>query len=183
MSGVAPTLWATPAGGAIIALAGVILAQLIALLLSSRERKWKLADEKRLRLVERGEELCSLVWGWQKSQDAPFLYYRMAMDGTIDYNNALDAVNESAKGDMVKVERIELIVDVYFPSLRSIWRAAHSAASSAMSVERDFRSRYKNGLPESAVHKSHFEKFMIEAEKKTTELQAAVAKAVRQVAG
>jgi hypothetical protein len=119
--------WIGPIIGAFLALSGVLVTQVMVARSRHQERQWRLQDEMRLRLIDRGEELYTLIHKWKISFSSNVLHYSIVMRGEIDYNSALDAVNAAGKDNMSSFERIDLIIKVYFPELMNTWAIARES--------------------------------------------------------
>jgi len=145
-----------PIVGALIALAGVGLSQLIAAHFRKTDRSWKIADENRSRVIERGEELYVLLEKWGNNFTASFLRYSRVMTGEIDYNSALDAVRDDLKRSVIQAERIGLIIGIYFPEIADEWKVVQQNVHKTSDIESDFRRGYKSGKTESAEHLTQY---------------------------
>jgi hypothetical protein len=174
--------WFSPAGGASIALIGVAITAFATMWLSGRARRWHLQDERRDRCIARGEEVYSLIRNWHMAQNPSFLYYRLAMKGQIDYNTALDAVIKSGTGQDLKVERIDLILAVYFCNVANCWDEALAAAKHATKIEGDFRALYKEGCTSSELHLRDFEQASVLAERKIETTLSMLSSEIQRIA-
>ena len=143
-----PSCWASSAGGATIALTGVLVTSMLNWIFRKQDRRWRLEDEARLRDIERGEELYSLLHLWSITAYAGFMAYLRVMKGEIDYNSALDIVIESGKRNQKDFERIDLLFSVYFPDLHEKWKSAKEFVHISSSIESRFREKYKRGIIE-----------------------------------
>ena len=177
------SFWYSPAGGATIALVGVAVTGLITWWLSGRTRRWQLADDRRNRLLQRGEEAYSLVRNWYLDRHHWYIHHRLVMDGRVDYNSALDAVIEHGGKRSFQSERIDLILDVYFLDISPIWKTAVSAYREASGVENDFRNAYKEGMLSSDWHKAAYDDAWkdthLNVEKTLDEISLAIKKTAR----
>ncbi len=176
------TFWFSPAGGATIALVGVVLTGLVTWWLSGRTRRWQLQDDFRNRLLHRGEEAYSLVRNWYLDQHHWYLHHRLVMEGKVDYNSALDAVIEQGGARSLQVERVDLILDVYFPEISPIWKETVSAIQGAAAVENDFRAAYKDGLLSSESHRTDFDSAFIDTEQRVGRTLEALSRAIKGIA-
>ena len=176
------TFWFSPAGGATIALVGVVLTGLVTWWLSGRTRRWQLEDDFRNRLLQRGEEAYSLVRNWYLDQHHWYLHHRLVMEGRVDYNSALDAVIEQGGARSLQVERVHLILDVYFPKISPIWKEAVSAIQGASAINSDFRAAYEDGLLSSETHRIEFDRAFIETEQRVDRTLKELTHAIKGIA-
>jgi hypothetical protein len=175
------TFWFSPAGGATIALVGVAVTGLVTWWLSGRARRWQLEDDRRTRLIQRGEEAYSLIRNWHLDQHHWYLHNRLVMEGKVDYNSAMDAVNEQGGRRSLQIERVGLILEMYFSDVASDWQNVVSAIQSASQVENNFRAAYKEGLLSSDWHKTAFDEAWVLAEQRLDKTMKALSSAMKSI--
>ena len=171
-------------GSGLFALAGVAAGGILTHFLSlrrEREARDHVLIRERLRIMQdRGEELYSLLHQWSQLSTAPFFFYRQVMAGEIDYNDALDAIAISHDKLRGPFERIWMIIDVYYPQLKSGFDAVRDDITISNTIEADFRKGYKSGQLESSEHKASFEAFLVRAERKMKETKTQLAIELRK---
>lgn len=72
-------------------------------------------------LRDRGEELYELIDKWLKMLTGNYLGLSAVMKGKLTYNQYYDLSNEEIKRRSYNFGRIEMLIDVYFPSMRSAY--------------------------------------------------------------
>lgn len=116
----------TAVTSAAIALIGVWLAN------RSSKARLKLqldheADQLKAQIFrERGEELYVLVQQWLNNLAGYYLRRCSVMQGKLTYNQCLDLEIADGKENPLNFSRVELLINVYFPSTRAAYaRTAH----------------------------------------------------------
>ncbi len=181
MSNSAVEIWGVALGGA-IALSVQIFVGIFAYYRSKIERNWKKSDDRESTHRERGEELHILLQKWFKLTGAGFFHYPMVMRGLLDYNSALDAVIDSDTKSSVEVEKIEFLIDVYFPQISNEFEELRDVLQQANSIEADYKRAYKSSGPfVSEKHANDYEQKLVEAEKRSNSVLKKLAKIVRDM--
>jgi hypothetical protein len=127
------TLLATMLGGA-LAMMGTLFQQ-------KRETRHR----KELLLRERGEELYGATVRWLNGLASFALRRSACMQGKLTYNQILDMDIEAGKGGS-DYDRIELLIDVYFPSARSAYDAVVQEREKLNAIEAPFKQSYRQGF-------------------------------------
>ncbi len=107
-------------------------------------------DEKqylRLKL----EELNLALIRYCAQLNADFYPYSSAMAGKITYNQALDIIINSKVSDM-EIDKILMILNLYFPHLKFYFERIQKAKSLALDVTKDFKNYYQNIDSSSEKH-------------------------------
>jgi hypothetical protein len=172
--------WIGPVIGAGIAFCGVSLTHFFSTRWRKQDRQWRLQEDMRVTLLERGEELYTLLHNWNVSFANGVNAYKRVMSGEIDYNWALDIVIQGASEDRHRFERIGLLIHVYFPSLRVNWEIAESRVHTSSSIESNFRAAYKKGISESSEHLQVYTGVAATAAQKLEELTRDLAELLRK---
>ena len=77
------------------------------------------ADQRKAQIFrERGEELYVLTEQWLDGLTGYYLAKRSVMQGRLTYNQSLDLEIADGKENPVNFSRVELLINVYFPSVR-----------------------------------------------------------------
>ena len=156
--------WYGPAGGATIALIGVIITVLVGLVLSERTHRWQLQDENRKIAHEHGEELYPLISKWGMAQISWFLQLRLVMRDQIDYNKYLDLYIEDNQNKDFKISKIEFLISVHFPELSDDWKKCVLFVQIASQTEDDFKQEYKTGMHRGEIYLPKLSKQVSEAQ-------------------
>ena len=140
------SFWLGPAGGATIALVGVLLTTVVTAILGGRSRNWQLEDEHRKLILERGEEAYSLLKRWWLAQVSWYGKCKLVMNQVIDYNKFLDIIIEENQSVDLKAEKIDLIFSIYFPETLEHWNQCVDLIRMAGAIENYFKESYKLNL-------------------------------------
>jgi hypothetical protein len=94
---------------------------------------------------ERLEELYLLVEGWVNTLFMYFLPYARVMRGDLTFNQALDITIDVGGKSTVDFKRIEMIIDLYFPELRTDLDRVHAAREAANKIIHKYKKQYETG--------------------------------------
>jgi hypothetical protein len=109
----------------------------------------KAADKKAEMLRERGEELHGIIDKWLKHLAGHYLRRTSVMQGRLTYNQCLDL--DIAEGNpSYDFGRIELLIHVYFPSLRPAYDRVIEARTALNRIDRVHKSAYAEGDTDGA---------------------------------
>ena len=137
------------------------------------EAKKRTADVRR----DRGEELYTAVERWMNALSGNYIALATVMQGKITYNDYLDLVVKKEGSERTyEPGRIELLVDVYFPSVRCAYDVIITARAELNKVAQAHKSAYSSGAldgtrfigpyvrAQKAVEKAHqdFRRVLIE---------------------
>jgi hypothetical protein len=132
------------AGGA-VALLGVFLTNRS----STARLKVQLEHELRQRTTDllrgRGEELYELTDKWLITFAKNYLSLSAVMQNKITYNQHYDLTIEEGKKSFQEYGRIEMLIDVYFPSTRPAYDKIIEARDELNNVINAHKRSYKNG--------------------------------------
>ena len=171
-----------PVWGAAIALSGVFLTQYLAYRFRKQDRSWRIADETRARMVERGEELYTAIFNWNKALGTHFIFYSQAMRGHISYNDALDAVIAAGEKENIKIDRMEMVLNIYFPDLANQFEACRAIVQAASAVEGEFRNLYRqNSGVDGEQHARRYQALLLQSEKSLNALLESLATEIRGI--
>ena len=79
-------------------------------------------------------------------------------------------------------ERMDLLIETYFPYLNGNMTQMRQYVSEASAIEADFRRLYKQGLFESADHAQRYANTLVSADVATKALTHALAVSLRSIA-
>jgi hypothetical protein len=143
------SFWASPAGGATIALVGVFLTALLTSVWQVMSRRWQRADQRRQIAIEKGEEIYLQMKNYKDYNFQWFSHCRLLMNGQIDYNKFLDLGIEALKQTPILVGQIYFNLGVHFPELISEWENCMEAVQFTTSIEGRYRNDYRAGVDSS----------------------------------
>ena len=131
--------------GGIIALAGVLLNNRS----STARLKAQFDHDDALRkaqvLRERGEELYVLIAKWLNTFAGHYLGVAAVMQGKLTYNQCLDLDIETLSNKSLEFSRIELLVDIYYPSTRKAYDEVMAGRSNVNEIEIAHKRAYGRG--------------------------------------
>jgi hypothetical protein len=78
------------------------------------------------------------------------LVWPKVMDGSIDYNKALDLTRSPSEKDYAHFETVEMLVMLYFPALEPAWKGVLKVRDRINSIQSDFKHRYEVAGPDSS---------------------------------
>jgi hypothetical protein len=81
-----------------------------------REGRGENCDETKL------EELFLAFAPWEKIVSADSILFQRVMVGKLDYNQALDIVNEDKESKEPTFDTVEMLIGLYFPELNSAFQ-------------------------------------------------------------
>jgi hypothetical protein len=131
--------------GGIMALLGVLLTN------RSNESRLKLQFDLELRKQKsdlhrsRGEELYELTDHWLKALAGYYLRRNAVMQGKLTYNQCFDLDVQELKKDPPKFGRVEMLIDVYFPSTRSAYDKIIDCRTLLNKIAMEHERAYKDG--------------------------------------
>jgi hypothetical protein len=94
--------------------------------------------------LEKGEELYALISQWSQSLLANCLPFLMVMRGRITMSDALDINSKNPLPAGFQFERIEMLIDVYFPSARYHYEKCIAARTALNRVYANFDQAARN---------------------------------------
>jgi hypothetical protein len=131
--------------GGMLALVGVFVSN------RSSETRLKFQTEhdsrqkKRDLLLERGEELYVLTDKWLNYLFGHSLNILSVMQGKLTYNQCLDLEIEAGKNISMNFARIQLLIDIYFPSSRKAYDTILEERDKINTIEASHKRAYKKG--------------------------------------
>lgn len=124
--------------------------------------RWQQEREQRKSemLRERGEELYSALVRWQNLLSGHALRRSMVMNGELTYNQCLD-LDLSDTNIKFDYSRIELLIDVYFPSVKKAYAEVLKQRDELNKIETPFKIAYKaKGTADRSVFKPYLAQVM-----------------------
>lgn len=132
----------------VFTLVGVWIAQRSNLKQLSTKLEQDAIREREGLLRDRLEELYSLVQKWSNFAVRHYYTYRLAMEGTISYNEALDVVLDSEEN--TDFHRLLTVADLYFPALTGDLAKLRETLDLMNRVLRTYKYQYAvDGMPNS----------------------------------
>ena len=139
------TILASAAIGGLMALLGVYITNR-----SSLDRlKFQIDQEASQRnnnlLREKGEELYELMDKWLIAITCNGLNLSAVMQGKLTYNQYLDLLIEGNQSNQLNFGRIEMLIDVYFPTVRENYDHLIKRRDQINKIESAHKQAYKSG--------------------------------------
>jgi hypothetical protein len=123
--------------GGVLTLVSVLLANRSSTARLNLQLDYEATQRKAQILRERGEELYVLTERWLNGLVAGYYLRRKSvMQGKLTYNECLDLEIADGKDNPVNFSRMELLIDVYFPSTREAYNRTYTGAKSSMKSPR-----------------------------------------------
>lgn len=101
---------------------------------------------------EKLEELYTLFNKHSLELLSHYVVIMRVMEGELSYNQALDIQVDNKEKELPKFERLEMLVDLYFPSLRKGLDQYFRARDGAGEVIQDHKIQYKQGNFDGEFH-------------------------------
>lgn len=111
------------------------------LLQLKHERKSKRDDLYRTKL----EDLYILIVKYIKLLGSHYLPYLKVMEGELNYNQALDLTIESGSRDMLDFDRLQMLIDIYFPHLQESLNKLLEVRDDLNKIMNAHKNEYKQG--------------------------------------
>ncbi|HAW53379.1 MAG TPA: hypothetical protein DCX54_13800 [Flavobacteriales bacterium] len=96
-------------------------------------------------LRERGEELYVSILKYTNFMVSDHSPYAKVMKGDLEYNQALDLTIESANNQKFDAQRITMLTNLYFPSLKNDLDILINFNGEIMRSRKSFELKYKDG--------------------------------------
>jgi len=148
---------------------------------SQHEHERKLRHDEIVR--KRGEELYVIVKKFCKRVVSDHFPYVRAMKGQLSYSDALYMTIKSGEKQNYDPERMNMIVDIYFPTLSEHISALVHINAKVLGVREEFRDRYEEGSVKNKKRVSHYLDEINKLIKATKELENKVAIKVKNMQG
>jgi len=94
---------------------------------------------------ERIEDLYLHIEEWLNHLIAHYLPYIEVMQNKISYNDALDITIESGKNAKVNYKRLKMLIELYFPEVKSEFASLMEKRALANSIIEEHKREYKKG--------------------------------------
>jgi hypothetical protein len=131
--------------GGIIALTGVLLTNRSSTARLTIQLDHEAESRKAQTLRERGEELYVLMQNWLTFFANHYLRLSQVMKGSLTYNQFLDLEIEAANHNPMEFPRIELLIDIYYPSARQAYDAIMARRADIVKIEGAHHRAYQAG--------------------------------------
>lgn len=97
-------------------------------------------------LRDKGEELYLLVDKWLRGLFGYYLRRNFVMQGKLTYNQCLDLDIQEGSKERFDFGRIDMLIDVYFPSCKASYEQALDFRTKLNEIEHLFKKSYEDGL-------------------------------------
>jgi hypothetical protein len=111
-------------------------------------------------LRERGEELYVLSEQWLNGLTGYYLRKTSVMQGKLTYNQCLDLEIADGKENPVNFSRIELLIDVYFPSARPDYEQITKGRDTLNLIAAEHKRAYATGDIDGTPYRRPFQQAM-----------------------
>lgn len=140
------------------------------------------ANNRRFEVLrERGEELYSLTEKWLLGLAGYYLNLSGVMQGKLTYNQALDLQIAQGNSGTIEFSRIELLIDVYFPSTRAAYDALIAGRTNLNKIAAAHKRAYQQGDIDGSQFLNPFVETQKAIEKAGDSLKQEVIDAVRSI--
>lgn len=129
----------------------------------------------------RGEELYVLCDKWMNGLFAYALRLSSVMQGKLTYNQALDLEIAEGKERSLDFVRIEMLIDVYFPSVRPAYDSAAKVRDSLNVIANEHKRAYSQGDVDGTPYLEPFLKEMRRIDSASAALKGAVIQGLRSI--
>jgi len=145
--------------------------------LDSEERK-----RKQDLLRGRGEELYELIDKWSTALFSYYMALPLVLQGTLSYNELLDfQIKQSEKGVDGNFARIEMLIDVYFPEVRSAYDDLIKGRDKINAIVLEHKRASQAGMVDSTVLAEQFNQRQSEVLQAAKKLKAQVLERIRAI--
>ena len=127
------------------------------------------------------EELYVLASVYGKSLASHYFPYLTAMEGRISYNEALDMTVDKLADLGHDFDRLEMLVNVYFPSIEEVFVRLLECRSRANEIVGAFKSEYQRGRIQDAKAANRLLRAMTDIETQSRELKAAISSMSKEI--
>ena len=130
---------------------------------------------------ERGEELYVLSEKYFTWLVSDYLPYLRVMQNELTYNEALDLTLASDNSDRPDFQRLEMLVDLYFPDLTKPLQAVFSPRDQANKLLAIHKTAYKQGETDGRKYIRTMNDILAELQQATAEFREQAVRLVRAV--
>jgi hypothetical protein len=128
---------------------------------------------------DRGEELYELTDKWGNQILIHYINRLRVMQGKLTFNQSLDLDIQHMQGSEVNFGRIEMLIDVYFPNLRSQYDSVITCRSRANEIMYEHKLAYEEGGNEGAAFIKPFVTAQFEMEVAVKSLKSLIIEQLR----
>ena len=160
---------------ALSTLAGVYITNRLTYDRLTVQLEYEQARERERFLRERLEELHVLIAEWIIFVAVFHLPITKVMRGEISYNAALDLINEHELTPP-NFQRMEMVVELYFPTLRDKYNQLMKARDELSSIVDAHKEQYRIGQTDGSAFRRPFMAAQLAVDARATELKAEIAK-------
>lgn len=161
-----------------------ILSALLASRHASRSQKEQRLHERAMHthstMQERGEELYVLAAQFEKNVFVTHMPLYSVMKGEVSYNDYLDIVNGLNFSEKYDHNRMELLVEVYFPALRIQYKKMREKLELHNKVVSEHKSAYLSGEFEARHFLTPFQRAQLAFENEMNTMKEMISIEVRE---
>ena len=128
---------------------------------------------------ERLEELHVLVSHWLNGLFYNYINFTLVLKGEIDYNQYHDKIIEYGKEKPADFQRLEMIIDIYAPELRSTYEKVTNARTKLNSISARHWKGYDLGEFEGTKYLESYNQASLEIDKYGEQLKCEIAECAR----
>ena len=139
------------------------------------------AQRKAQILRERGEELYILTAQWLNGLTGYYLRMSSVMQGKLTYNQSLDLGIADGKANPVNFNRVELLINVYFPSTREAYTRTTHARETLNEIAEAHKQAYKTGDVDGTKFLEPFSAAIMSINAEGAFLQTQILESIRQI--
>lgn len=140
----------------------------------------EMRNEKRI-LRDRGEELYELVDRWLNNLAGHYLSLNSVMQGKLKYNQFLDLQIEQAKNNSYNFGRIEMLIDVYFPSSKPSYNEILKHRTELNEISRLHKKDYELGLTDGTKYIQPYIQAQVNIEESGNALKQQLIELIRNI--
>lgn len=139
-------------------------------------------DQRKAQILrERGEELYVLVEGWLNGLAGYYLRKRLVMRGDLTYNESIDLGKADEKENPVNFGRLELLVNVYFPSASDAYKRTIHSRDAFDDIDTKYRQAYGAGDTDGTRFLEPFQKAIESIDTNGKALQSQILESIRAI--
>jgi hypothetical protein len=153
----------------------------IALLVLYLTSRFDATKRRKETLRERGEELYVLSEKWINGLFIDYLRRSDVMQGKLTFDQMNDLAIAEGKRDSIDFSRIQMLIDVYFPSTRPAYERVGTARDVLRNIASEHKRAYEAGDIEGSQFSKPFFQAMQNVEKAANPLKEAIIRDLRSI--
>jgi hypothetical protein len=160
---------------------GAIVGGILALFGAYLTHRLDASKREREMLRGKGEDLFAVADRWDKKLFGYFLRRGFVMTGKLTYNQALDQEIAEGKENSIEFGRIEMLIDVYFPTTRSAYNRLIEVRDRLNDVVVEHKRAYESGDHDGGRFYPQLSKGMDDLSEASDSFKLAIITAIRAV--